>query len=132
VKAGILIVLALSVACTSGAEQRQESRATVWRPVASWSGGAGSTTLETFPIAAGRLRVYWETRAQPAAGAATRFQVTLHSADSGRVLEEVVDTRTAGADLRELVDDHQRFYFSVDASGLEWTLRVEEGLASRR
>jgi glucan biosynthesis protein len=132
VKAGILISLVLMAACASGADERSESRATVWRPVASWSGGAGSTTLETFPIAAGRLRVYWETRAQPTAGEEARFQVTLHSADSGRVLEEVVDTRTIGAAMRELVDDHQRFYFSVDASGVAWTLRVEEGLASRR
>jgi hypothetical protein len=99
--------------------------------VASWSGGVGSTTLETFPIGAGRLRIYWDTRTNSGT-AAIRFHVKLHSADSGRVLEDVVDTTTMGSAMREVVDDHQRFYMSIESTGVDWTLRVEEGLAARR
>jgi hypothetical protein len=124
------MVAALASACTSGAEQRQESRATTWRPVASWS-GRGNTTLETFPIGAGRLRIYWDVRNETPAGAG-RFHVRLHSADSGRVLDDVVTVQGAGADSKELVDDHQRFYLSVESANVDWTLRVEEGLAPRR
>jgi hypothetical protein len=58
--------------------------------------------------------------------------VRLHSADSGRVLEEVVEMRGVGADSRDIVDEHQRFYLSVESENVEWTLRVEEGLAPRR
>ena len=129
-KLGVLIVVALVAACTSGAEQRQESRATTWRPVASWS-GRGNTTLETFPIGAGRLRIHWETQNEAPPGAG-RFHVRLHSADSGRVLDEVIDMTGVGANSRDIVDDHQRFYMSVESSNLDWTLRVEEGLAPPR
>jgi hypothetical protein len=129
-KSAIVILAALAAACAGGAEQRQESRATTWRPVASWS-GAGNSTLETFPIAAGRLRIYWEARGEPPAGF-SRFHLRLHSADSGRVLDDVVDLKGTGADSREIVDDHQRFYLSVESAGVEWTVRVEEGLAARR
>jgi hypothetical protein len=131
VKLCILIAAVLAAACTSGAEQRQESRATVWQPVASWSGGVGSTTLETFPIGAGRLRVYWDAHTGTPGGG-TRFHVRLHSADSGRVLEDVVDTKGVGSGMREVFDDHQRFYLTVESAAVEWTLRVEEGLAARR
>ena len=120
----------LMAGCTWGAEQRQESRATVWRPVASWS-GSGNRTLETFPIGAGRLRIFWDTHTADASHG-SRFHVTLHSADSGRTLEEVVDTTVAGPGSREVVDDHQRFYMSVESTGLDWTVRVEEGLATPR
>jgi hypothetical protein len=126
----LILAAALVAACTSGAEQRQESRATSWRPVASWS-GHGNTTLETFPIGAGRLRIYWDIRNESPAGAG-RFHVKLHSADSGRVLDEVADVKGNGADLKEIVDDHQRFYLSVESANVDWTLRVEEGLAARR
>jgi hypothetical protein len=129
VKQAIVILAAFAAACT-GADERQESRATTWRPVASWS-GRGDTTLETFPIGAGRLRFHWETRNESPMGAG-RFHVRLHSADSGRVLEDVVDIRGTSADSREILDDHQRFYLSVESANVDWTLRVEEGLAARR
>lgn len=126
----VLIVAAIAAACTSGAEQRQASRATVWRPVASWS-GQGNITLETFPIGAGRLRIHWETRNELTSGTG-RFHVRLHSADSGRVLEDVVDMKGTGANSRDVVDDHQRFYLSVESANVDWTLRVEEGVAAPR
>jgi len=126
----VLIVAVLAAACTSGADDRQESRATTWRPVASWS-GRGNATLETFPIGAGRLRIYWQTQNEASSGGG-RFHVLLHSADSGRVLDNVVDMQGVGADSREITDDHQRFYMSVESANLDWVLRVEEGLASPR
>ena len=126
----VLLLVFLAAACSSGADERQPSRATTWRPVASWS-GRGNSTLETFPIGAGRLRIYWETRNESAPGAG-RFHVKLHSADSGRVLEEVVSMTGRGGDSREILDDHQRFYLSVESADVDWTLRVEEGIAPPR
>jgi hypothetical protein len=55
----------------------------------------------------------------------------LHSADSGRVLEDVVEMRGVGASSREIVDDRQRFYLSVESESVDWVVRVEEGLAAR-
>src|SRR5262245_12623986 len=109
-----VLVALLLAACMSGAEQRQESRATTWRPVATWS-GRDTTTLETFPIGAGRLRIFWDVRSASAAGPA-KLRVRLHSADSGRVLEEIVDMTGVGAGSRDVFDDHQRFYLSVEST----------------
>ncbi len=124
------VALAACLACTSGSEQRQESRATIWRPVASWS-GHGPTTLETFPIGAGRLRLHWTTSNELPQGGG-RFKVRLHSADSGRVLEEPIDVQGVATGSKDLVDDHQRFYLSVDSMNVDWSIRVEEGLARRQ
>lgn len=129
-KAVVLIVAVLAAACTSGADERQAARATVWRPVASWS-GHGTTTLETFPIGAGRLRIHWESRDESVPGSG-RFHVRLHSADSGRVLEDIVEMKGTGPGSREIIDDHQRFYLSVESANVQWTLRVEEGVAPPR
>src|SRR5262245_10045060 len=85
----VLFVIAAVAGCTSGAEQRQESRATAWRAVATW-GGTGTKTLESFPIAAGRLRIHWDMRSDGSPEPGT-FKVRLHSADSGRILDEIVD-----------------------------------------
>jgi hypothetical protein len=125
----MLAVTVSLVACTSGAERREASRATTWRSVAAWS-GTGNKTLETFPIGAGRLRVHWETRNLTADNAA-HLRMRLHSADSGRVLDEVVDGRGIVRGSKDVIDEHQRFYLSVESSGVEWTVRVEEGLAAR-
>ena len=125
----LFVVLAL-VGCTSGAEQRQNSRATAWRAVATWT-GTGTKTIESFPILAGRLRVSWETRSQssPTDGV---FKVRLHSADSGRILDEIVDGIGPARGSKEVLDDHQRFYLSVESTAVSWTIRVEEGVTTVR
>ena len=125
----LFVILALA-GCTSGAEQRQNSRATTWRAVATWT-GTGTKTIESFPILAGRLRVSWETQSQssPTDGA---FKLRLHSADSGRILDEIVDGTGQARGSKEVLDDHQRFYLSVESTGLSWTIRVEEGITTVR
>jgi hypothetical protein len=116
----------LCVACTSGGEQRDGGRVATWRAIQSWS-GRGNAQLETFPTAGGPLRFHWQ--ADSHGGASTvRLKIHLHSADSGRILDEVVDQQGGGAGSKEIIDDHQRFYMSVEGTGLDWTIRVEEAI----
>jgi len=116
----------LCTACTSGAEQRQGGRLATWRPIQSWS-GHGNAQLETFPTGGGPLRFYWQADSDARAGA-VRLRIRLHSADSGRVLADIVDQQGGGAGSKEVVDDHQRFYLSVEGTDVDWTIRVEEAI----
>lgn len=120
--------LLATLGCTPGGDERQPSPATVWRPVASWS-GRETTTLETFPISAGRLRLHWSTFNESPPGSG-RFKLRLHSADSGRVLEEPVDARGVGGGTIDVYDEHLRFYLSVESTNVDWSVRVEEGVRS--
>ncbi len=120
----------LGTACTIGPEQRSAPAFATWRPIASWS-GHGNSQLETFMLNGGRMRITWETRNERAPGTG-HFKVRVHSADSGRVLAEPIDVRGAAHETTEVVDDHQRFYLSVESSGVDWTITVEEAFASQR
>jgi hypothetical protein len=130
VKWWVVMAIIVSAGCTQGSEQRNAPRAGIWRSVANWT-GRGNATLATFPIAAGHIRVSWETTNESPPGAAA-FRVRLHSADSGRVLAEVADQRGIGAATTEITDDHQRFYLTVESANVDWSIRVDESMASGR
>jgi hypothetical protein len=116
----------LCVACTPGGDQRQDGRVVTWRAIQSWS-GRGNAQLETFPTGGGPLRFHWQAESHGSDGT-VRLKIRLHSADSGRILDEVVDQQGGGAGSKEIVDDHQRFYMSVEGPGLDWIIRVEEAI----
>jgi hypothetical protein len=124
-----LVALMAQLAC-AGAEQRSDARVTTWRNAGSWS-GRGSAQLATFPTGGGPLRIHWEARNE-SPRAAGRLAIRLHSADSGRVLAEVADQKGEGADTKDIADDHQRFYLTVDAANVDWAVRVEEAVTPVR
>jgi hypothetical protein len=126
VKYVMVLSIVTQLACAGGAEQRADGRVTTWRSAGSWS-GRGSAQLATFPTGGGPLRIHWETRNESPAGAG-RFTLRLHSADSGRVLAEVVDQKGESVSSKDIADDHQRFYLTVDSASVEWTIRVDEAI----
>ncbi len=125
-----LVALLLQLACVGGAEQRSDSPLTTWRAAGSWS-GRGSAQLATFPTGGGPLRIHWEAHNESPRGAA-RLAIRLHSADSGRVLAEVADQNGEGAGTKDLADEHQRFYLTVDSANVDWAVRVEEAVTRSR
>lgn len=76
------------------------------------------------------LRHEWQLRweAQPAAGGtgAPHLVVTVHSADSGRILAAPLDHVGAGSGVVEIVEEPRQFYLTVESAGVDWVLRVEE------
>jgi outer membrane biogenesis lipoprotein LolB len=116
----------LLVACTSSGEQPQRARVATWRPIQSWS-GRDNAQLGTFPTGGGPLRFHWQADPRGTADM-VRLKIRLHSADSGRILAEVADQQGGGDGSKEIIDDHQRFYMSVEGTGLDWTIRVEEAV----
>ena len=121
-----LLAALLCAGCTPEAERRQAARVATWRPIQSWS-GHGNAQLGTFPTGGGPLRFHWQAEARMG-GAPSSLKIRLHSADSGRILADVADQPGGGAGSTEIIDDHQRFYMTVEAADLEWTIRVEEAV----
>lgn len=100
---------------------------TAIRSLGSWDGD-GSRTIG-FNSESGRFRVTWETRN---AAADSAFRLTVHSAVSGRPIRDIADHRGAGRGVVDVDDDPRPYNFMVDSHGLEWTIGVEEFVATRR
>ena len=128
--AAFVLAALLCAACTPDAQPRQGARVATWRPIQSWS-GHGHAQLGTFPTGGGPLRFHWQAEAR-AGAAPSPLKIRLHSADSGRILADVVDQQGGGAGSTEIIGDHQRFYMTIEAADLDWTIKVEEAVTPSR
>ena len=104
---------------------------TIWTPIGSWSGKT-SMQGETFGVDAHEWRIYWETKNETAPER-RHLRVHLHSGDSGRILATPLRRTGVGKGV-VLVTEPPRpnFYLSFEASNLEWSVRVEEPVATER
>ena len=119
------VLMAAAVVCGSWACRKAppaSRKETIWRPLGSWS-GRGNLQSESFPGESGGLRVRWKTtHAEPA----SRFQVTVHSAISGRPLQVAVTQEGDGEGTAYVVEDPRVFFTVVESAGLDWQFTVEE------
>jgi hypothetical protein len=103
------------------------AEALAWRPVGSWS-GRGNLQTSSFESGSGQLRVRWKTTNAPRPGGG-RFELSAHSAISGRVLEVVTDAKGAGEGTGYVDQDPHVFYMEVESSDLDWTFAVDEAVS---
>ena len=101
----------------------------IWHKLGEWS-GTGNLQTETFTCDSGGLRLRWETRNEMRPGAG-RFKMSVHSAVSGRPLQVMVDTHGTGKDVEFFSDDPRIMYVVIEASGLEWTVGVDEAVPGK-
>lgn len=78
---------------------------------------------ESWPSDTGAMRIRWNTTHAATGG---KFQLTIHSAISGRPMETVVDQVGDGEGTAFFSDDPRVFFAVVDATQLEWTFTIEE------
>jgi len=123
----ILVAVLAGVACGSPAAVSTRE-VTLWKPMGAWS-GRGVMQTEAFISTTGTLRVQWETRNEDAAGKGA-FSVILHSGVSGRSLASVVEHHGVGRDTAYVSEDPREFFLVVDASHLDWSVTVDEGVAA--
>ena len=121
----VACVVLTTSACRPGSQPAPET-VVVWRPMASWS-GRGSTQTASFTSDTGEFRVTWETRNETPPGTGT-FNLTLHSAISGRAIATLVAQRGVARDVAYAYEDPHVFYFVVSSSNLDWTFAVDEGV----
>ena len=125
-----ILLVATGVLCAAGCgvESKPATEdAFIWQQLGSWT-GRGSQQTESFIGETGTLRVRWDARNETAPRRGT-FQVTVHSAISGRPLAVAGESRGVGHGLSYINEDPRVFYLVVDSANLEWSVTVEEGLA---
>jgi hypothetical protein len=69
------------------------------------------------------MRIHWKTSH---ATEDSSFQLTIHSAISGRPMQLVVDHTGDGDGTAYFSDDPRVFFAVVDSRNLDWTFTVEE------
>jgi hypothetical protein len=124
-----LCVLVSVAACVDDPLPAKPRDTIIWHKLGEWS-GTGNLQTETFTCDSGGLRLRWETRAETRPGAG-RFKMAVHSAVSGRPLQVMVDMHGTGKDVEFFSDDPRIMYVVIEASGLEWTVGVDEAVPGK-
>jgi hypothetical protein len=102
-----------------------EGQAIGWRPLGTWS-GQGDLQTESFVFDGGVMRVRWETTSKtPNAGGT--FNLTLHSAVSGRPIGVITEHEGPGKGEVYIPEEPRPTYAIVESDGLVWSFTVEEG-----
>ena len=122
--AWLMLMLSMGACRLPDAAPAPAARVQTWRQFGAWSGRTAMQT-ESIPSDTGRFRVHWETRADGARGRG-RFKLASHSAISGRQIQLGVDHEGAGSGSVEFSDDPRLYFFTVEASDVEWSFTVEE------
>ena len=122
-----IVALAIAASCVwlSGCQQKPAPvgrKETIWRQVGTWT-GKNRLQTESWPSDTGAMRIRWRTTH----GAPdSNFQLTIHSAISGRPMQVVVEQTGDGDGTAYFSDDPRVFFAVVDASHLDWTFTIEE------
>ena len=116
----VLVTVVLAVACKVQAPPHQLESVT--GPLGSWQ-GRDSATLG-FVSDSGRFTVKWEAKNESPAKSG-RLHLTIHSAVSGRPLQEVVDFHGEGSGTYVYSDDPRSYNIMVDSANVDWSVSVE-------
>jgi hypothetical protein len=106
---------------------RAESRPQIgWRPIGSWS-GRGDTQTDSFNIESTQWRIKWETKGAASPGAGT-FHLVVHSAVSGRPIQDAVQHHGNGRGVAYVTEDPRLYHLVIDSGGVDWIVQVEEAV----
>ena len=126
---GMIVMLAaplLSAACAAPEPKPVQEEVVAWKNLGEWS-GRGNTQTESFIGLTGALRMRWSAKNETPAGTGT-FRLILHSAISGRTLQETVDEEGPGEGTAYVAEDPRAFYITVESANLDWSFTVEEAI----
>jgi hypothetical protein len=115
-----VLLAAVISACKSESPAHQLEAVT--SSLGSWQGRGGATL--GFVSDSGRFRIRWEAKNEdpPKAG---RLHLTIHSAVSGRPLQEVLDIRGEGSGVYDYSDDPRSYNLMVDSANVDWSIAVD-------
>lgn len=119
----LIISAALLMGACSRTKPPVKPVTVVWRPLGSWT-GHGSTQTESFDIE-GEVRVRWQTTNEKSPGTGT-LRVGVHSAVSGRLLDQAVEYRGVGHDIVYVAEDPHWSYLTIDSENVDWSIQIEE------
>jgi hypothetical protein len=119
----------LASVCGAPPPKPVQKEVVTWKNLGQWS-GRGNAQTESFVGLTGALRMHWRTKNEVPKGAGT-FRLILHSAVSGRDLQEPVDEKGPGEGTAYAADDPRVFYITVESANLDWSFTVEEAIFGR-
>jgi len=121
----VVLAIAAPSAALAGCSSKPAAasrKETYWRKVGTWSGHDRLQT-ESWPGDTGAMRIRWNTSHSREGGV---FQLTIHSAISGRPMQTVVDQAGDGEGTAYFSDDPRAFFAVVDSKNIDWTFTIEE------
>lgn len=122
--AGALTLVLVMADCGRG-DEPPAALVPVIQQMGAWE-GTGSQTLGLVSQS-GKFRIRWHTHAEAGHDPATgTFRLTVHSAVSGRPLQEVVNHRGVGEGAINFEDDPRPYNLMVESTGLSWSISVDE------
>ena len=124
----VIAAVLLMGACGSRAKPAAKPVTVGWRPLGSWT-GHGSTQTESFEIESGEVRLRWQTSNEKPAGTGT-FVVGVHSAVSGRLLDQAIEFQGVGHDISYVTEDPHWSYLVIDSKNVDWSVQIEEPVIS--
>jgi hypothetical protein len=122
----LIFLAAATCGCHSTPHQETHHTQVGWRPMGKWS-GRGDTQTESFDIDSTQWRIKWETKGAASPGAGS-FHLVVHSAVSGRPIEDAVQHRGDGRGVAYVTEDPRLYHLVVESTGLEWSIAVEEAV----
>jgi hypothetical protein len=103
-----------------------------WRLIFSQA-GRGTMQTESFQIDTGQWRIKWFAVAADDAGSGVdEFRVGVHSSVSGRLMNVAIDHPGVGEGIAYVAEEPRPFFLSIESSGLNWSVHVEEGVLGER
>jgi hypothetical protein len=117
----VLLAALVCGACRSGPKGNIQETLVGWRAVGSFS-GRGDSQTESFNIESGQWRIKWATTG------AGMFEMTVHSAVSGRPLGVPVEQRGTGHGIDYVNEDPRLYHLVIESSDVDWSVGVEEAV----
>ncbi len=123
----LIFALLASAACRS--EPKAKPLLVGWRPIQTFS-GHGDAQTDSFDIGSLQWRMKWATTNENPPGTGT-FNMTVHSAISGRPLGVPVEHRGNGHGIAYINEDPRLYDLVIESSGVDWSVSIEESVLGR-
>jgi len=117
----VSILLLACDGCRSAARPGAHHTQVGWRPIGSWS-GRGDTQTDSFNIESTQWRIRWETKGNGS------FHLVVHSAVSGRPIQDAVLQHGNGRWVAYVTEDPRLYHLVIDSDGVDWSIKVEEAV----
>ena len=122
----LLFAATIAAGCKSAPRPEPHHSQIGWRPIGSWH-GRGDEQTESFDIGSTQWRIKWETKGAASPGAGS-FHLVVHSAVSGRPIQDAIQHQGDGHGVVYVTEDPRLYHLVIDSSGVDWFIHVEEAV----
>jgi hypothetical protein len=122
----LIFAATIAAGCKSAPKPESSHNQIGWRPIGSWS-GRGDEQTESFDIGSTQWRIKWETKGAASPGAGS-FHVVVHSAVSGRPIQDAIRHQGDGRGVAYVTEDPRLYHLVIESAGVDWSVSVQEAV----